>query len=112
MLSRQMPSSSIPVKNVELAITYKGKTYAICEERQLLYLVEEERKRLMLATPPKGKYYEYTEEQTKEIDRKVSEYQLNCGYATLPYVLGLMTPAEQQTWKDQYRFQGVTRRKK
>lgn len=112
MLSRQTPCASIPVKNLELTIEYKGKMYAICNEQQLDYLVEEERKRLMLATPPKGKYYEYTEEQSKEIDQKVGEYKYNCGYGTLSYVLALMTPAEQQEWKDRYRFQGITRRKK
>lgn len=112
MLERKTPYASIPVKNLEMSISYKGKTYAICEERQLDYLLEEERKRVMLATPPKGKYYEYTEEQSKEIDEKVAAYRYTCGYATLSYVLSLMTPAERRSWQDQYRFSGVARKKK
>ena len=40
----------------------------------------------------------------EELKQAVEDKVANCGYATLDYVLGLMTPDERKDWEAKYRF--------
>lgn len=104
MLDRSSKSPTYPVKNQETSITYGGKTYAICSDQQIDYIKLQARDQVMFDAFEKQ--IEMTEE---EINKKVQLVVENCGYATLDYVLGLMTPQEREDWKVRYRFTPITR---
>ena len=93
-----------PVKNQEMAITYKGKVYAICEQGQLDYLVQCERERWIMMA--------YDEDKTmteSELNAKIKIFLENCGYSTLNGLLARMTPEERKNWQDNYRFSPIKR---
>jgi hypothetical protein len=95
---------NFPCKNQELSISYKGKIYGICSPEQMAYLIMIARDRLMIEASQQGKAL--TEEELKI---KLTEYEANCGHATLESVLGKMTPDEIEQWKASYRFAPVIR---
>lgn len=104
MMDRMQPVPTYPVKNQETAITFRGKTYAICSQEQMTFMLDQARNEIIsVANVAKEKLPE------EEIGKRLNLFKEGCGFATLDYVLSLMTPAEQQEWKDKYRFCPITR---
>jgi len=104
MNDRKFKSSANPTKNQELAITFNGKTWAICSPEQMDYILIRAKEQLI--------FNAYEEQQTiteEQLAEKMKEFSENCGFATLDYVLGKMTPAEQEEWKNKYRFTPFTK---
>jgi hypothetical protein len=98
------PSAS-PTKNQELSITYGGRSYAICAQGQLDYLIMQAREQILFDAA------ERREQVTEEfLEKKLEEFKVNCGFATLDWMLNKMNPQEKEIWAANYRFCPVTRR--
>lgn len=99
MIGRVYKVAQSPVKNQELSISYKGKTYAICEQTQMDYLIQCEKERLMMEA------YDYDKKLAPEdLEAKIKVFIENCGYSTLKAVIEKMTPDERKAWEMSYRF--------
>jgi len=98
---------SYPVKNQLMSITYNGKTYGICEQGQLDYVLSVGKEDILSQAAMKKERL-----SEKELAKRLEEYRDNCGYATLEFVLAKMTPAEREQWAINYRFQPFTRNRK
>ena len=90
-----------------MSITYNGKTYAICEQGQLDYMLSLGKEEILSEAAMKKERL-----NEKEIEKRMEKYKENCGYATLESVLVKMTPAEREQWAINYRFQPFTRNRK
>ena len=96
---------SYPCKNQEMSVTYRGRTYGICSQEQLDYLIMMQQQTLMVEAAHQGKTL-----SEAELKAKLDEYAENCGNITLDKLLAKMSPEEQRAWQDSYRFTPITRR--
>ena len=109
MINRNFKESSSPTKNQELSIEYKGKVYAICSDDQMSYLLMTAKERIMMEDADKVYKKEKKSITEEELKAKLYEYVESCGYGTIASVLAKMTPAEQEEWKNKYRFTPITK---
>lgn len=104
MNSRVAKVPTHPTKNQETAIDFKGKTYAVCTDGQMNFLIEMAKDKFRAeAFDKKVKLSE------EELEKKLKEYRETCGYATLDWILGQMTPQERTDWQNKYRFTPIMR---
>lgn len=96
-----------PTKRQTLVVSYKNRDYIICSEGQMNY-VKIQARELLLCTLAEQQQTLDEEQFAVKIDEWLRD---ECRYATLDYVLGLMTEKERQAWKDNYRFSAVLKRK-
>jgi hypothetical protein len=107
MNDRLANTPSHPCKSQTLEVLYNGRSYIICNEGQINYQRMLAKEMTLCDMSVAG--IDVTDEQVNEI---VEKWMIEkCQYATLDYVLGLMTPAEREIWKANYRFSGVSRPK-
>lgn len=102
-MSGRLPRSQSQVKNADLAIVVKGRTFTICGKGQMRFLRDRARAGIVDAALDAG------EKVTEElIEKRLDEWESNSKYATLDKVLSMMSPADRALWKQQYRFTAVT----
>jgi hypothetical protein len=104
MLDKMSKQFSSPTKNQELSITYGGRAYYICAQAQIDYMLMRERDQILFDAS------ERREQVTDEmINKKIEEFKINCGFATLDWILSKMNPQEKEKWEANYRFAPITR---
>jgi len=84
-----------------------GKRYRICSSGQMHYVEEDLKGKLLKKSSDEG--LELTPEQVAEGVERLKE---DCGYATVGWILGRLSPEQQTEWKNQYRFGGTWRKKR
>ncbi len=90
-----------------LEVIFRGRSYIIVNEGQMEYQKMQARE-IILCDLSVNKI-DATEEV---VDKMLSDWLANeCPYATLEHVLGMMTDAEREQWKANYRFSGISRPK-
>jgi len=112
MMNRAMRETGSPTKNQELSIEYKGRVYAICNDDQMAYVLLVEKERLVMEDNDRVYRKEKKNMTDEELKAKLLAFSDTCGYATLAMVLAKMTPAEQEEWKNKYRFTPITKCKR
>lgn len=100
--------STNPAKNQETCVTLSnGKSYTICSRGQYRAIKIMAKQRLY--------HLNGTEDNTateEEVEKKLSIWlEEKCPFAPIDFVLSKMTPSEQEKWKSQYRFGGITTKK-
>lgn len=137
-MSRNLPISNSPNKSQEVSVTLgcNGRTYVICDQGQMNFLLEqlrqEVRDQLAAAIKPTKQQMDAVMEEIAVVKKikdkgtlrqmamayfdKTSEKQVEdlvqknrelLPYATLDWILEKLPPDERQRWKDNYRFSGV-----
>lgn len=109
MNNRNFKEANPASKNEELSIEYKGRVYAICNDEQMAYLLMTAKERIMAEDADKVYRKEKKPITEDELRVKLHEYTDTCGFATVAFVLGKMTPAEQEEWRMKYRFTPVSK---
>lgn len=110
---RQIPVKESGIKNQHIVIDCPGgKSYIICAPGQMQFLIEVKTVEIINSLQEEISQGKFTEDSLKQrIASEVDKWKETCGYATLDWVMAKMTPAQKETWKAQYRFGGVNRRK-
>lgn len=108
-------------KGFSLSITYKGKTYAICDEQQWQTMRGSMRQKIITEMAREGMREEADKRKAAlqsgnppppmeptfsddEVEIRVTEALEEAGYARQKDVLAKMTPEEREQWKISYRF--------
>ena len=91
---------------LQLSITFQGKTYAICDSMQYKNLVTQEMEKAAFELASEQQDHYPDEDQIrKRAEAKVDDR----GFATLDMILSRMTPQQREEWKQSYRFTPITR---
>ena len=106
MNTRSLPRESLAFP-ISTTITDGGRTYAICSQGQMNFLLREAQERITSEAMDRGEKL-----TDKEIQGRLAEWEKTCGYTTMPRFFARLTPEEQEEWKARYRFSGLTAGKK
>jgi len=97
--------SPLPTKGQMIEIMFGGKTYKICSEGQMNYLLAVGLNAIQMRATQENKAL-----SEEELKKELQQYRENCGYAVLNDLLVKVSPEERERWKTNYRFSGIIKR--
>ena len=94
-----------PIKSQMTEISFQGRTYKVCSEGQMNYILAVGLQEIQMKAASENK--QLSEQELKE---ELKKYKENCGYGLIDEILAKVSPEERERWKMNYRYAGIVKR--